>query len=63
MATKLRVLFWLGMILLFLPFIGIPATWKMILTILIGLCILRYSFIIREEYKRIRTLLRQYEQQ
>jgi hypothetical protein len=40
MIAKLRLLFWLGIIMIFLSFFGIPNTWKAVIAILVGIALI-----------------------
>jgi len=62
MASKLRTLFWLGILMLVLSFIGIPDTGKMILALGIGVALILLSFGIRKDYRALRNKLKHYEQ-
>lgn len=55
MIGKLRLLFWLGIIMLFLPFFGIPNTWKMIIALLIGVTLIGIAILLRNNYRALRT--------
>jgi hypothetical protein len=59
MLGKLRLLFWIGIILLFLPFLGIPLLWKKVLIAIIGAGIVYLSFRIRYAYKKMKFEMRQ----
>ena len=63
MLSKLRTLFWLGIFMLILPFIGIPNTWKMILALIIGLGLIVLAFGMRRDYRLVRMKLKEYGQQ
>jgi len=62
MLSKLRTLFWLGILMLVLPFIGIPNTWKMILALIIGLGLIVLAFGMRRDYRAVRIKLKEYGQ-
>jgi uncharacterized membrane protein len=61
MIGKLRLLFWMGIVMLFLPFFGIPNTWKTILAILIGLVLILVSLSLRKRYRAMRNIIRNLE--
>ena len=61
MIGKLRLLFWLGIIMIFLSFLGIPNTWKMIMAILIGIALIIISFSLRKKYRSLRLVIRNLE--
>jgi len=62
MLSKLRTLFWLGILMLVLPFIGIPNTWKMITALIIGLGLIVLAFGMRRDYRLVRMKLKEYGQ-
>lgn len=59
MISKLRVLLWVGTVLIFLPFLGVPDSWKTALTIALGFVVTYMSFKLKRAYKRLRFELRQ----
>jgi hypothetical protein len=61
MIGKLRLLFWLGIVMLFLPFFGIPNTWKTVLAIMIGVAIIAISLSLRRHYRSQRAIIRNLE--
>lgn len=62
MIHKLRILFWLGIGMIFLSFIGIPNTVKMCIAIGIGSTILFLAFRMRHDYQVMKNTLKQYGQ-
>jgi uncharacterized membrane protein len=62
MTGKLRLLFWLGIIMLFLPFFGIPNTWKTILAVIIGIVLIGIALQLRKQYRAMRIIIRSLEQ-
>jgi hypothetical protein len=62
MTAYLRTLFWTGIVLLFLPHLGIPNAVKVILAIAIGCMLIFLSFAIGKEHKITRLKLRRLEQ-
>lgn len=62
MLSKLRTLFWLGILMLVLPFIGIPNTAKMIVALGIGVVLIVLAFAMRREYRTLRLKLKEYGQ-
>jgi O-antigen/teichoic acid export membrane protein len=62
MIGKLRLLFWLGIIMLFLPFFGIPNTWKTIIAVGIGVLLISLSLSLRKKYRSLRHTIRTLEQ-
>lgn len=62
MNTKLRSLFWVGIIVLFLPYVGLPDGWKAVLTIALGIIIITLVFKLRREYKTLKFQLRRYQE-
>lgn len=61
MLNKLRYLFWVGIIILFLPYIGIPNNIKSILTIILGFVIIFLSIKIKKNYKMLKLKIYQLE--
>jgi hypothetical protein len=61
MIGKLRLLFWLGIVMLFLPFFGIPDTWKTALAILIGIGLVTIALLLRKSYRAQRIIIRNLE--
>jgi heme O synthase-like polyprenyltransferase len=61
MIGKLRLLFWLGIVMLFLPFLGIPNTWKMILAMLIGIGLIALALSLRKQHRSLRHTIRTLE--
>ncbi len=62
MIRKLRILFWTGIALLFVPFFGVHSSWKSILTVVIGVCVIYLAFTLRKEYKVLRFRLKRFEE-
>ncbi len=62
MISKLRILFWIGVLTLFVPYLGITSGVRTALTILIGVLIIWLSFRIRKNYKELRFRLRRMEE-
>jgi predicted dinucleotide-binding enzyme len=62
MQRKLQILFWIGIVLLFVPFFGIPETAKTILTIVIGMILIIISFKLKHAHKELKFRLRRYEE-
>jgi hypothetical protein len=63
MIGKISIVFWIGLGMLFLPFFGIPDSWKLILAVLIGIALIALSFTLRKNYKLMKYKLRKLEQQ
>lgn len=61
MIGKLRLLFWMGIFMIFLPFLGIPNTWKMILAILIGIGLIIMAVTLRKRHRTLRGIIRNLE--
>ncbi len=61
MIGKLRILFWLGIVMLFLPFFGIPDTWKMMLAMLIGIGLIALAILLRKSYRTLRITIKNLE--
>lgn len=62
MIGKLRTLFWLGIVMVFLPFFGIPNTWKTAIAVLIGLALVMIAVSLRRNYRSMRSIIRNLEQ-
>ncbi len=62
MIPKLRILFWIGVVTIFVPYLGITEGVRTALTILIGVAIIWMSFRIRKNYKELRFRLRRLEE-
>ncbi len=54
MVGKLRLLFWTGIVLICMPLLGIPRSWKTVLTVLIGCGIVYIVFRLRYAYKKMK---------
>jgi hypothetical protein len=61
MIAKLRLLFWLGIIMIFLSFFGIPNTWKAVIAILVGIALIIISLNLRKQYRSLRGIIRNLE--
>lgn len=48
-----RLLMWIGVIIIVLPFIGVPSLWKEIILFLIGIILIAQSLFIRHQEKMI----------
>ncbi len=59
MIGRFRVLLWVGIILLFVPFLGIPDVLRMGLTIVIGVFVIYLTFSMKRAYKKMKFELRQ----
>ncbi len=46
-----RLLLWMGIIIIVLPFIGVPSLWKEIILFLVGLILVAQSLFIRHQEK------------
>lgn len=62
MLGKLKVLFLSGIIILFLPYIGIPDSWKDIGSIVFGVLIIYLTFALKYQYKVMKSRLNRLEQ-
>lgn len=58
MKGKLRLLLWIGIVVLFLPFVGVPDWLRAALTIVIGLVLIYLSYTIKYAYKKLKFELR-----
>ncbi len=61
MIGKFRVLFWLGIVMLFLPFFGIPNTWKTGIAVLVGIILIALSVLLRNSYRAMRIIIKNLE--
>lgn len=59
MVGKLRLLLWIGIVLLFLPFFGVVDIVKTMLTVAIGVLLIVLTYRLRYAYKKLRFELRQ----
>ncbi|MBP6904527.1 MAG: hypothetical protein KBB91_00535 [Candidatus Pacebacteria bacterium] len=59
MLGKLRLLFWIGIVLVFVPFFGIPDTWKTVLMIGLGGTTMYTVVRLRYIYKKMKFDARQ----
>lgn len=60
MIGKLRLLFWIGIVVCFLPYIGIPTWSKTALTALLGVGIIITSYRLKRVYKELKFKLREH---
>jgi len=63
MIAKLRFLFWLGIITLFVPYFGITEGIRKMLTIAIGILIIYLTLRLRKGYKQLKFQLRKQDDQ
>jgi hypothetical protein len=61
MIGKIRLLCWLGIVMLFLSFLGIPNVWKEIIAMAIGITLITLSFLLRKSYRSNRIIIRNLE--
>jgi hypothetical protein len=62
MSAKLRILFWLGVITLFVPYFGITTGIRTVVTIIIGVLIIWITFRLRKQLKELRYRLKKFEE-
>lgn len=62
MIGKLRLLFWIGVLMLFVPYLGITSGFKTVLTIVLGILVIYLTFGLRRGYKQMRYQMRRTEQ-
>ena len=62
MLSKLKILFWIGIIMLFVPFLGITSPIRTGLTIVLGVLVIWISIRLRTHYKALRFRLRKFEE-
>lgn len=58
MKGKLRLLLWIGIIVLFLPYFGVPDWLRTSLTVLIGIVLIYLSYSLKYAYKKLKFELR-----
>jgi Ca2+/Na+ antiporter len=61
MIGKVRTVFWLGIVMMFLPFFGIPNTWKTALAVIIGVTLVVIAFLLRKHYRIMRGVIKNLE--
>lgn len=62
MISKLRILFWIGIFMLFVPYLGITEGLRRPLIVLMGVLIIWLALRLRKNYKEIRFKLRRFEE-
>ncbi len=62
MLTKLKILFWIGIVLLFLPFIGVASSIKTAVAIALGALVVWIALRMKKQYKELRFRLRKFEE-
>jgi len=62
MLAKLRILFWIGVVILFVPYLGVTSSVRTTLTIGIGALVIWLSFRIRKNYKELRFRMRRLDE-
>lgn len=63
MNVKLRVLFWLGIITLFVPYLGVTEGIRRIVTIVIGALIIYLTLRLKKGFKQLRYQAKKAEDQ
>lgn len=58
MKGKLRLLLWIGIIVLFLPYFGVPDWLRTSITVLIGVVLIYLSYSLTYAYKKLKFELR-----
>lgn len=58
MKGKLRLLLWIGIIVLFLSFFGVPDWLRTVLTIGVGIALIYLSYSLKYAYKKLKFELR-----
>lgn len=48
-----RLLLWIGIIIIFVPFIGVPSAWKEIILFLVGIILVAQSLFVRHQQKML----------
>ncbi len=59
MISKLRAVRLIGIVFLFVPFLGLPTPYKTGITIILGLALIYMSYTLKRAYKRLKFELRQ----
>lgn len=62
MSGKLRILFWVGVVILTLPYLGVTEGMRKMLTIASGALIIWLVFRLRKAHKEMRFRLRKFEE-
>jgi hypothetical protein len=62
MIGSIRLICYIGIGMLFLPYFGIPNTWKLLLAILVGIALIVISFMMKKQYKILKFKLKRLEQ-
>ncbi|HEY0980035.1 MAG TPA: hypothetical protein VGE18_01355 [Candidatus Paceibacterota bacterium] len=62
MLSKLRTLFWLGIAMLCISFVGIPDAWKMVIAFGVGAVLIALALGLRRDYLKLRLKLKEYAQ-
>jgi len=62
MLTRLRVLFWVGVFVLFLPYYGITDFIRSVITFIAGFGIIFLALRLRHDYKLMKLRLKRLEQ-
>ncbi len=63
MIGKLKILFWTGIVLLFLPNFGLPDFLKTIFTVVIGMLVIFLAVKLKHGYKKMKYELRHVEKE
>lgn len=59
MIARLRAVLWIGIVLLFVPFLGVPDWLRTIVIITIGVVLIYIFYTLRRSYKKLKFELRQ----
>ncbi len=62
MIPKLRILFWIGVFTLCIPYLGITNGIRTAITVFVGVLIIWLTFRMRKQYKELRFKLRRLEE-
>lgn len=62
MLSKLRTLFWLGIAIVCISYLGIPDNWKMAIALGIGVALIVLTLGLRRDYLKLRMKLKEYGQ-
>lgn len=61
MIGHVRTVLWLGVIMMFLPFLGIPNTWKAVCAVGAGVVLVYTAFNLRKHYRAMRSVIKNLE--
>lgn len=62
MSGKLRLLFWIGILIMFVPYLGVTSGIRTGFTIILGMLIIWITIRLKHNYKELRFRLRRLEE-